>query len=222
MYKSPCLCRGLGIKGLSEVEEEIQTPLLPMSLQCTSPPPKKKVKVSGKRKREEFIVGGQEPTRLQNKKQNQALPPEVVVPKIEEAVGGVEDDADYQGKLEKVQLGAEIAGAHNSVGDTLECPYCPKVFASGFGLKRHAATHEKKRFKCEICEKLLSRKDNLLAHQRNVHGHVFESGTQESKDATAEHYDTQEPDDENRLLDEQQLSLKHHSNAAALFWEKCV
>jgi len=202
--------RGLGIKGLSEVEEEYQTcyenPPSSVSLQSPPPPPKKKAKVSNKRKREEFILGGQEPTHQQNKRQIQvpkeALSPEVVVPKIEEAVKGVENDADYQGKLEKGQLGTEIAGAHNSHEETLECPYCPKVFASGFGLKRHAATHEKKRFKCDICEKLLSRKDNLLAHQRNVHGHVFESGTHEPKDTTAEHHDALEPDDESHLLDE--------------------
>jgi len=188
--------RGLGIKGLSEVGEESQ------SCDDFYPPPKKKGKVGGKRKREEFILGDQEPTLQRDKKQNQvpkkaSSPPLVVPPKIEEVVGGVEIGAEYQGTQDKRQLGAEVEGAHNSLGETLECPYCPKVLASSFALKRHAITHEKKRFKCDICEKLLSRKDNLLAHKRNVHGHVFESGTHEplSKDTTVEHHDSLESDD---------------------------
>ena len=62
----------------------------------------------------------------------------------------------------------------------------------------------------DICEsqgagrsqQILSRKDNLMAHKRNVHGQVFESGTHESlsKDATVEHHETEEG---SPLLDEQ-------------------
>ena len=171
--------RGLGIKGLSEVQEESQ------NFDDTSPPPKKKAKVSGKRKREEFILGGQESIHQQNKKQNQVQSEESqelvveVVPKIEEMVGGLENDTEEKQEGES-QLGAEGTRAFNSLGETLECPYCPKVLASSYGLKRHALTHEKKRYKCEYCEKLLSRKDNLIAHQRNVHGHVFESVTHDT------------------------------------------
>jgi len=188
--------RGLGIKGLSEVEEESQ------SCEDPHPPPKKKTKLGGKRKREEFILGDQEPTHQRDKKQVSKEAPQLVVPKIGVVVGEVESGAENQGKQEKGQLGAEVERAHNSLGETLECPYCPKVFASSFGLRRHAITHEKKRFKCEICEKLLSRKDNLMAHKRNVHGQVFESGTHESlsKDATVEYHETEEG---SPLLDEQ-------------------
>ena len=150
------------------------------------PPPKKKAKVSGKRKREEFILGDQEPTHQQIKKQNQdpkeTLSPQIVVlPKIEEVDGGVENDigAEYEGEVGTGQLGGEVEKAHNSLGETLECPFCPKVFASSSLLERHATTHQKKRFQCDLCEKVLSRKDNLMAHKRNVHGHVFESGTHE-------------------------------------------
>jgi len=171
--------RGLGIKGLSEVQEESQ------NFGGTPSPPKKKAKVSGKRKREEFILGGQESIHQQNKKQNQVQTEEKqelvveVVPKIEEMVRGLENDAEMKQEVES-QLGGEGTRAFNSLGETLECPYCPKVLASSYGLKRHALTHEKKRYKCEYCEKLLSRKDNLIAHQRNVHGHVFESVTHDT------------------------------------------
>ena len=195
--KAGYLCRCLGIKGLSEVEEGHHN--------CDNihQAPKKKAKASRKRKREEFILGDhQEPALHRDNMQNQvrkeiSSPQVAVVPKTEEVVGGAETDVEYQGRQETGQLGAVVAGAHNSLGENLECPYCPKVFASSFGLKRHATTHEKKRFKCEICEKLLSRKDNLLAHKRNVHGHVFENGAHEplSKDATVEHLDALEPDD---------------------------
>jgi len=184
--------RGLGIKGLSEVQ----------NFENTSLPPKKKAKVSGKRNREEFILGGQESLNQKNKKQNQVQTEESqesinqqnkkqnqvqteesqelvveVVPKIEEMSEELEDDAEMKQQEEESQVGAEGTRAFNSLGETLECPYCPKVLASSYGLKRHALTHEKKRYKCEYCEKLLSRKDNLIAHQRNVHGHVFESET---------------------------------------------
>jgi len=196
--------RSLGIKGLSEVGEESQ------SCDDIHPQPKKKAKVSGKRKREEFILGDQEPAHQRDKNvPKEASSPQLVVPKIERVVGRVEIDAEYQGKQEKGQLGAEVEGAHNSLGETLECPYCPKVLPSSFALKRHAITHEKKRFKCEICEKLLSRKDNLMAHKRNVHGHLFESGTQDP----VEHHVALEPDEGSRSLDEQ---LPHSNSAARL------
>jgi len=173
--------RGLGIKGLSQVHEESH------NFGYTPPPPKKKAKVSGKRKREEFILGDQESKHQQNKKQDQVQAEERqelvhVVPKIEEVeevVTGLENAAEVK-QEEETQIGAEVSRAFNVLGDTLECPYCPKVLASSYGLKRHALTHEKKRYKCEYCEKLLSRKDNLIAHKRNVHGLMFdESGTHE-------------------------------------------
>ena len=192
------------------MEEESQ------SCEDPHPPPKKKTKLGGKRKREEFILGDQEPTHQRDKKQVSKEAPQLVVPKIGVVVGEVESGAENQGKQEKGQLGAEVERAHNSLGETLECPYCPKVLPSSFALKRHAITHEKKRFKCEICEKLLSRKDNLMAHKRNVHGHVFEPP---SKDTTVEHHVALEPDEEGgRSLDEQ----LPHSNSAARLKENCL
>jgi len=190
--------RGLGIKGLSEVHEKSQ------NIDDKFLPPKKKAKVSGKRKREEFILGDQESKHQKNKKQDQVQAEEKeelvhVVPKIEEAEELAEElENDAEGKQEESQVGAEVTRAFNSLGGTLECPYCPKVLASSYGLKRHALTHEKKRYKCEYCEKLLSRKDNLIAHKRNVHGHMFdENGTYEplSKATTVEQHVALERED---------------------------
>eukprot|EP00092_Neocalanus_flemingeri_P014745 GFUD01015912.1.p1 GENE.GFUD01015912.1~~GFUD01015912.1.p1 ORF type:complete len:322 (-),score=76.97 GFUD01015912.1:117-1082(-) len=53
----------------------------------------------------------------------------------------------------------------------LNCPQCPKTFASTWHLKRHVQTHTKeKRFKCDLCGKYFSRNDNLKSHQKSVHG----------------------------------------------------
>ena len=53
----------------------------------------------------------------------------------------------------------------------LNCPQCPKTFASTWHLKRHVQTHSKeKRFKCDLCGKFFSRNDNLKSHQKTVHG----------------------------------------------------
>lgn len=53
----------------------------------------------------------------------------------------------------------------------LNCPQCPKTFASSWHLKRHVQTHSKeKRFKCDLCGKFFSRNDNLKSHQKTVHG----------------------------------------------------
>lgn len=55
----------------------------------------------------------------------------------------------------------------------LNCPQCPKTFASTWHLKRHVATHTKeKRYKCDLCGKYFSRNDNLKSHQKSVHGLV--------------------------------------------------
>ena len=194
----------MGIKGLSEVEGEHQH-----CDEIHQQAPKKGAKASRKRKRVEFLLGDhQGPTHRRDRDKKQNLVPEevsspqaAVVPKIEELGGGAESDTEHGGKEETERLGVVVERAHNSLGENLECPYCPKVFASSFGLKRHATIHENKRFKCDICEKLLSRKDNLLAHKRNVHGwemfKTVESETHEplSKDATVEQLDALKPDD---------------------------
>ena len=44
-----------------------------------------------------------------------------------------------------------------------QCNTCLKMFASRFALNKHNLIHEKK-FQCEICEKIFSRKDNLQIH----------------------------------------------------------
>jgi len=44
-----------------------------------------------------------------------------------------------------------------------QCNTCLKMFATKFALNKHNLVHEKK-FQCEICEKIFSRKDNLQTH----------------------------------------------------------
>ena len=59
----------------------------------------------------------------------------------------------------------------------LNCPQCPKTFASSWHLKRHVQTHSKeKRFKCDLCGKFFSRNDNLKSHQKTVHGMLAPPG----------------------------------------------
>lgn len=64
------------------------------------------------------------------------------------------------------------AGSRKDVPEPpLNCPQCPKTFASTWHLKRHVATHTKeKRYKCHLCGKFFSRNDNLKSHQKSVHG----------------------------------------------------
>jgi len=58
-----------------------------------------------------------------------------------------------------------------ATSDQLPCPYCPKLFASNWHLKRHVLTHTREnRFKCDVCNKDFSRNDNLKSHLKTIHG----------------------------------------------------
>lgn len=47
-----------------------------------------------------------------------------------------------------------------------KCPKCPKLLFSGWSLKRHLTTHEKKLFICKICGKGVGRHDYLKIHEK--------------------------------------------------------
>ena len=180
---------------MSEVEEPSHSG---SPAKCDSPlKPRKKRKESGKRKREELILGESttpllaEQTRLPADEGQAAINPEVVMQeqRKEEGqndAGQLEGNGVVEVKTERVddsmgngeepeenQPGTELGSAFNVLPGTLECPYCPKVFTSTYQLRRHVVCHEEKKYKCDYCEKLMSRKDNLMAHQRNVHGHLL-------------------------------------------------
>jgi uncharacterized C2H2 Zn-finger protein len=183
--------RGLGVKGLSDVEEESGRRL---------PSPLKKGRGGSKRKREdvkEVVEAGEVETRIKLEEEDAAgqdgVEPQVVEPRIEGMLleqAGEEswfENMGYQGEAED---GQQPAGGDDSrapggegsglVGETLDCPQCPKSFASSWHLKRHVLTHSKmKKCRCEYCGKLFSRNDNLKSHQKSVHGFLFAPGSSE-------------------------------------------
>ena len=94
----------------------------------------------------------------------------------DEEAGYQEEDGEgfEQGTLnpKKIQPGA---GGEEL---PLNCPQCPKTFASSWHLKRHVQTHSKeKRFKCDLCGKFFSRNDNLKTHQKTVHSLMLPQGS---------------------------------------------
>lgn len=64
-----------------------------------------------------------------------------------------------------------------------ECTLCQKSFVSKYALSKHRLTHEK-HYRCEICEKMFSRKDNLQIHLRN---HLEKSESNESNNMIVEY-----------------------------------
>ena len=86
----------------------------------------------------------------------------------EEMETEMEDDVEEAGDV--------AAGDTSSLDHQLNCPYCPKLFASNWHLKRHMLTHTREnRFKCDVCQKDFSRNDNLKAHLRTIHGVIVPS-----------------------------------------------
>jgi len=195
--------KGLGIKGLSEVDDQNAVNL---GKKCAPVQPKTE-SLSKKRPRTEEFQG-------LNVKQVQVYedvievaPPkeieydniaedsvEVVEPTIETMTSNsmeINEDGAWYGDEEDGE-GEEFAeydeqdrfdqGNPNYLGGArksdvpeppLNCPQCPKTFASTWHLKRHVATHTKdKKFKCDLCGKFFSRNDNLKSHQKSVHGVV--------------------------------------------------
>ena len=154
-----------------------------------SPTRKKKRKREVEEGKETMPVKGEE-------EQGEAQEPQVVEPKIEEVLmagqGEGEDswyeNMGYRGEGEEGGEVEEGAGVQvEGGGESMDCPHCPKSFASSWHLKRHVATHTKqKRFRCEYCGKLFSRNDNMMSHQKSVHAFLFGQSQGESEEGSGE------------------------------------
>jgi len=92
--------------------------------------------------------------------------------------GGYGDIHTYNGSQEQDVFGQGMSAEVRKpefLEPPLNCPQCPKTFASTWHLKRHVQTHTKeKRFKCDLCGKYFSRNDNLKSHQKSVHGLIMQ------------------------------------------------
>jgi len=184
--------RGLGIKGLSDVDDL-----------GTTNDVKVKEEPQRKRKRSEEITVLDDNTRAQPSvstsktvfNQNatdkyQSIAPDtdeniqVVEPTLNQSIE-TEEDGGWYGNEDEIDGGEydenydgiydEAGGIKAGFGElSLNCPECPKQFASSWHLKRHVQTHSKqKKFQCSICAKFFSRNDNLKSHQKSVHGIAF-------------------------------------------------
>ena len=156
-----------------------------------SPTRKKKRKREVEEGKETMPVKGEE-----ERGEGEAQEPQVVEPKIEEVLmagqGEGEDswyeNMGYRGEGEEGGEVEEGAGVQvEGGGESMDCPHCPKSFASSWHLKRHVATHTKqKRFRCEYCGKLFSRNDNMMSHQKSVHAFLFGQSQGESEEGSGE------------------------------------
>jgi len=187
--------KGLGVKGLSEVDDQNAVNFGKKSVptsQAKSDGPKKRART------EEFVGNKQVPVYedvievapprdIDYNIAEDGVEPEVVEPNIlmnsndmevtEETGAWYDDDENGEGfedfdKFDQGSSGYLEGGRKTDVPEPpLNCPQCPKTFASTWHLKRHVATHTKeKRFKCPLCGKFFSRNDNLKSHQKSVHG----------------------------------------------------
>jgi len=191
--------KGLGVKGLSEVDDQNAVNFGKKSAPVTPS------KTDGSRKRPrseelqemnikqaqtqayEDVIEVAPPRDIEYNIAEDGVEAEVVEPNIltinsnnleitEETGAWYDDDEMGDGEgyddFDQGSSGYLSGGRKSDVPEPpLNCPQCPKTFASTWHLKRHVATHTKeKRFKCHLCGKFFSRNDNLKSHQKSVHG----------------------------------------------------
>jgi len=191
--------KGLGVKGLSEVDDQNAVNFGKKSAPVTQ------AKTDSSRKRPrteelqelnikqaqsqayEDVIEVAPPREIEYNIAEDGVEAEVVEPNIltinsnnleitEETGAWYEDDDMGEGEgYDDFDQGSSsyLAGGRKTdvPEPPLNCPQCPKTFASTWHLKRHVATHTKeKRYKCHLCGKFFSRNDNLKSHQKSVHG----------------------------------------------------
>jgi len=208
--------KGLGVKGLSEVDDQKlgKKPVVPKP---DNFPSKKRARTedvdSSKVKQVEGYADVIEvvPPKEVDYENIAEDSVEVVEPNIETAnnvdiaeegvwyeegeIGsGASGDLESYNGLEEYEMYTQgmLAGGRKTdfQEPPLNCPQCPKTFASTWHLKRHVQTHTKeKRFKCELCGKYFSRNDNLKSHQKSVHGLVMNSTASVSGQSSAHSLD---------------------------------
>jgi len=191
--------KGLGVKGLSEVDDQNavnfgkkSAPAIPSKTDGSRKRPRSEelqelnIKQAQTQAYEDVIEVAP-PRDIEYNIAEDGVEAEVVEPNIltinsnnleitEETGAWYDDDEMGDGEgyddFDQGSSGYLSGGRKSDVPEPpLNCPQCPKTFASTWHLKRHVATHTKeKRFKCHLCGKFFSRNDNLKSHQKSVHG----------------------------------------------------
>ena len=77
-------------------------------------------------------------------------------------------DSNKKKQIIHEEENSEILLKHNH--SSYNCKICKKIIKDKWNFQRHIAScHEKKKFKCDLCEKKFSRHYNLLEHKNIVH-----------------------------------------------------
>jgi len=194
--------RGLGIKGLCEVDKNEDQPNNQQSSESLLQQRKKKRKIDNNN----FVAQSQPLTNGDDGSpgiQIANLMSSVTMPEEETGLSSDDiievDSSKYQaGYVESIvaddsieEIPEEWLGGDDNrdpenpleMSDKiLNCQYCPKFFNSNWHLKRHLMTHTRDtRFRCTVCQKDFSRNDNLKSHLKTIHGVIVPPKIKSSK-----------------------------------------
>jgi hypothetical protein len=76
--------------------------------------------------------------------------------------------------MSKVALTYHKDVCHSESSCKVSCEVCGQIIGHSVSLKRHMMSHEdkQKEYKCNECESVFTRKDNLQLHKKKIHGLV--------------------------------------------------